>query len=77
MTSIAILFFANLIGLGIGLISTGALIDLLTVSLGEAAGIRYALVAMSLPYLPSAYFMWRAAHTFQKMQRNKQMSIKL
>jgi MFS family permease len=63
-TSIAIAyFFANLVGVGMGPIITGALSDFLAVSLGEAAGIRYALVAMSILYLPSAFFMWRAAQT--------------
>jgi MFS family permease len=63
-TAIAIAyFFANLVGVGMGPVITGALSDSLAATLGEAEGIRYALVIMSVLYLPAAFFMWKAAKT--------------
>tara|TARA_Y100001951_G_C11241523_1_gene240786 strand:+ start:454 stop:570 length:117 start_codon:yes stop_codon:yes gene_type:complete len=34
--------------------------------MGEAEGLRYALVVMTVLYLPSAFFMLRAARTLEQ-----------
>lgn len=57
-----IFFFANLIGLGIGPLVTGALSDIFTATHG-AVGLRYALMLVSLVTLPTSWFFWRAGKT--------------
>ncbi|MBY6265169.1 MFS transporter [Azospirillum sp. 412522] len=52
------LFFANLIGLGLGPLSVGLISDLLAPSMGSGDGIRWALISTSLVYvLAAAAFM--------------------
>ncbi len=57
-----IFFFANLIGLGVGPLVTGMLSDAFTAAHGPA-GLRYALMLVSLVALPTAWFWWRAGVT--------------
>jgi len=56
------LFFANLIGLGLGPLAIGLASDLLRPQLGEAS-LRYALLIGVIPALLSALCYWRAAAT--------------
>ncbi|WP_297339703.1 MFS transporter [Pseudophaeobacter sp.] len=66
-TAIAIAyFFANLIGVGLGPVITGVLSDYFAASIGPAEGLRYALAVMTVLYLPSAFFMLRAARTLEQ-----------
>jgi len=60
-TAVAInLFFANLIGLGLGPVITGFLSDKFTEQYG-AVGLRYAIVIALLMLLPAAFAYWRLA----------------
>jgi hypothetical protein len=54
--------FANLIGMGLGPLATGALSDVFR---GWAAdeSLRYALLTMSPGYLLVAWFAWRASQS--------------
>jgi MFS family permease len=62
-TSVALMFlFANLIGLGLGPVMSGALTDLLTARMGEG-GIRWSLVVVMTIFLPAGWFAWRSART--------------
>ncbi|NIJ39477.1 MFS family permease [Sphingopyxis panaciterrae] len=54
-------FFANLIGLGLGPVLAGAISDHMSQIYGPAEGLRYALMIMSLTFLPAGVFMLRAA----------------
>lgn len=54
-------FFANLIGLGLGPVLAGAISDHMAGIYGPADGLRYALMIMSLTFLPAGIFMLRAA----------------
>ncbi|BBE35280.1 MFS transporter [Sphingosinicella microcystinivorans] len=57
-----VMLFANLVGMGLGPLATGALSDLY----GEWAGaesLRYALLTMSPGYIVAAWFAWRASRT--------------
>jgi MFS family permease len=66
-TAIAIAyFFANLLGVGLGPVITGLLSDSFAASMGEAEGLRYALMVMTALYLPSAFFMLRASRTLEQ-----------
>lgn len=66
-TAIAIAyFFANLIGVGLGPLITGALSDYFAMSYGEAHGLRLALMIMTCLYLPCAYFMYKASITLKE-----------
>lgn len=59
--SAAILFFVmNLIGLGLGPVFVGALNDVLARSLGQAEGIRWALLISASAVLLSAALFWQA-----------------
>jgi MFS family permease len=61
--SIALIYlFANLIGMGLGPLVTGALSDLLHAHFGEES-LRYSLLAMSPGYLWGAWHLWRASRT--------------
>lgn len=53
-----IFFFANLIGLGLGPLATGALSDHFSATHGPV-GLRYALMIVTVSLLPTAWFMWR------------------
>jgi predicted MFS family arabinose efflux permease len=56
------LFFCNLIGLGLGPLAAGALSDLLRPGFGEES-LRYALLALCPGGLWCAWHLWRAAQT--------------
>lgn len=61
--SIAIMYlFANLIGMGLGPLVTGALSDAFRSWAGEDS-LRYALVALSPGYLLVVWVLWRASQT--------------
>ncbi|HEY0683676.1 MAG TPA: MFS transporter [Steroidobacter sp.] len=61
--SIALVFlFANLIGMGIGPLATGALSDLLRPAFGEES-LRYALAALCPGYAWCGWHAWRASRT--------------
>jgi MFS family permease len=57
-----VLLVANLIGMGLGPLATGALSDLFH-ERGANDPLRYALVTMSPGYLLVAWFAWRASRT--------------
>lgn len=62
-TAVALIFFfANLIGLGLGPLLTGALSDAFSAHLGPG-GIRPALMIAVVAFLPSGWFMIRAGVT--------------
>jgi|ERR1700722_5201198 len=62
-TSIALIyFFANLIGVGLGPLSVGALSDWFRPALGEES-LRYALLAMCPGYLWGSWYLWKASRT--------------
>ena len=54
-------FFANLIGLGLGPIVTGALSDRFGAFYGPAEGLRYALMVVMAVLLPGGWLMLRAS----------------
>lgn len=56
-----IYFFANLVGLSAGPVIAGALSDHLAVAYGPANGLRYGLMIVMIAFVPSGYFMLRAA----------------
>lgn len=60
-----VFFFANLIGLGLGPILSGALSDAFGAVYGSAEGLRYALMAMMTVLLPAGWLMLRAARNFE------------
>lgn len=69
-TAIALVFFiANLIGLGLGPVSLGALSDFLAPTLGEES-LRYSLALFSPGYLVVAFYYWRASTTIAKSISN-------
>jgi len=57
------MFFTNLIGLGIGPLGVGILSDLIAGSFGPAAGVRYALITVSLAGIPTIWMFWDARKT--------------
>ena len=58
--SVAVTYlFANLIGMGLGPLATGALSDALRPYFGEES-LRYALISLSPGYLFCAWLLWRA-----------------
>lgn len=60
-----VFFFANLIGLGLGPVLTGALSDQFAVTAGSAEGLRYALMVVMGVLLPAGYLMLRASRYFK------------
>lgn len=65
-TSLALLMlFGNLIGLGLGPLIVGVISDLLTPALGSES-LRYAMLAMSLVSLWSAYHFWQVGRTVKE-----------
>lgn len=53
-----LLFIINLLGLGLGPVAVGGLSDLLAQSMGEAAGVRWALIAASgLGVISAAFYL--------------------
>jgi MFS family permease len=67
-TAVAVLLFiANLIGLGLGPLAVGVLSDVLARSgLGEAEGLRWALISSSVIGLLVAYCFWTARRTLRE-----------
>jgi MFS family permease len=62
-TAVAIMFFfANLIGLGLGPLLTGAASDILAAGRGEGEGLRIALLTTLMLFLPCALALWRAGN---------------
>jgi MFS family permease len=62
-TAVAIMFFfANLLGLGLGPVMTGAASDFLGTGLGEAEGLRISLLATLTLFVPCALALWRAGN---------------
>lgn len=60
-----VFFFANLVGLGAGPVVAGALSDYFALAYGPADGLRYAMMIMMCAFLPSGFFMLRAARTMR------------
>jgi hypothetical protein len=60
MASAVLLFFQNLIGLGLGPLAFGMLSDAIKPSFGEDS-VRYVLYAASLMSLIPAFFFWRCS----------------
>lgn len=60
------LFFANLIGLGLGPLITGVLSDAFALRYGSADGLRYGLMAVMLILLVPSWLMWRAARHIER-----------
>lgn len=60
-----VMLFANLIGMGVGSEAVGVLSDLLRPLLGKDS-LRYAMIAVSLVALWSAYHFWRVARTVKE-----------
>jgi predicted MFS family arabinose efflux permease len=54
-------FFTNLVGMGGGPVITGVISDTFNHQFGSGGGLRIALVMMVAVFLPSGFFMWRAA----------------
>ncbi len=62
-TAVAIMFFfANLIGLGLGPVLTGAASDFLAAGMGEGEGLRIALLATLGLFVPCALALWHAGN---------------
>ena len=62
--AVAVAFFcANLVGLGLGPIISGALSDTLASVNGAAEGLRMALMVVAIALLPGGALMWCAAQT--------------
>jgi MFS family permease len=62
MSMALIYLFANLVGLGLGPLTVGALSDLFRPWAGEES-LRYALLALCPGYLWGAWYLWRGAKT--------------
>jgi MFS transporter, Spinster family, sphingosine-1-phosphate transporter len=60
-----ILFFANLVGMGLGGVAVGILSDVLTLAYGKE-GLRYALVLLSPGFFWCAVHLWLASRTVSK-----------
>ena len=58
------LFFANLLGLGLGPLLTGVISDHLGRLYGTADGLRYALMVVFAVFIPASLTMFRAARHF-------------
>jgi MFS family permease len=63
-----LLFIINLVGLGLGPVAVGALSDVLAgpVGLGEAEGVRWALILSAMLGLVSFALFWRARKTIRE-----------
>jgi predicted MFS family arabinose efflux permease len=74
--SIAIvLFFSNLIGLGLGPLAAGALSDALRPQLGEES-LRYALLALCPGYFWCAWHLWRAGRAVAVDQQTSALLLR-
>lgn len=67
-TAAVILFIINLIGLGLGPVAVGALSDFFAkpMGMGEAQGVRWALIVSTLFGLVAAWLFFRAAKTIRE-----------
>ena len=66
-TAVALfLLFVNVIGVGFGPMCTGALSDLLSRQMSSAAGLRWAMVAVTLLMLAGAFCFRRAGRTLRE-----------
>lgn len=61
--SALLLFISNLVGLGLAPLGVGLLSDALGRSLGAGEGLRYALTALTLIGVFTAFFFWMSAKT--------------
>jgi predicted MFS family arabinose efflux permease len=69
--AIAIIFFsANLLGLGLGPVLTGAISDLLTPALGKE-GLRYALIVVPGILVPTAWCFFRAGRQMSREAKDE------
>jgi MFS family permease len=64
--SALILFFSNLVGLGLAPLGIGLLSDVYSASLGKAEGIRWALVTLSGVGVLTALLFWLSARTLRE-----------
>ena len=60
-----VFFFANLIGTGLGPIIAGALSDAYGATAGPGTGLKYAMMTVTLLFLPCGFYMLRAARTLR------------
>ncbi len=60
------LMVLNIFGLGLGPISIGALSDILSTSMGEAEGLRWAMIILTAMSILSGLCFWRAGKTLGK-----------
>lgn len=59
-----LLLIVNLIGQGLGPLTTGTISTLLSAQLGPVEGLRWALAAVAVPSLLSAVFYWLGSRSF-------------
>jgi MFS family permease len=66
--SAVLLFIINLIGLGLGPLAVGALSDMfaITLGMGEAEGVRWALLVSAFAGLAAAVLFWMARKTIRE-----------
>ena len=63
MATAILLLILNALGLGLGPLCLGLLSDILAVSLGEAAGLRWAMATINIVGIGSALAFWQARRT--------------
>jgi MFS family permease len=63
MAVAVVFFFANLIGTGFGPVLAGILSDAYGRTAGPGDGLKYAMMTVTVIFLPCGYFMLRAART--------------
>ena len=68
--SALVLFTSNLLGFGLGPLSVGLLSDFYARSMGQAAGLRWALVSLTGLQPVTALLFWLAARTFREDQES-------
>ena len=66
MSVAVVFFFANLIGTGFGPLVTGRLSDTFSPSMGPALGLRYALMAVLIFFLPCGWYMMRSGKNLER-----------
>jgi MFS family permease len=63
----ALLYFViNIIGMGLGTVTVGAISDLLNATYGEAEGLRMALIFVCISPVISGFLFWKAAGSIDK-----------
>lgn len=60
-----VFFFANLIGTGLGPVIAGALSDAFSKTAGAGTGLKYAMMTVTLLFLPCGFYMLQAARTLK------------